>query len=130
MTLAFENSSLESRFNAEYREQPLSYFRMLSLAVLGFFLILSITGTIVEFSVNRDGIQSLLWYGFIPVTAIAAIALHIPSLKNHSWRIVVIYVVVITFACALYPRFNGDIVLADSYGFSYISFALSSCYFF
>lgn len=69
--LTFASPELETGFEREYRREPRAYYRMLALAILGFLLIISVTGLLVAFSVNREGIQRLLWFALIPVTAAA-----------------------------------------------------------
>jgi class 3 adenylate cyclase len=123
-TLEFPTPELEAGFENEYRRQPRAYYRMLALGILGFLVIISVTGLLVAFSVNRQGIQQLLWSALIPLTAATAVALHLPAWAHRQRAIVVAYVLALGMVCALYPAVRGDRFLAESYGFSYTAFVL------
>ena len=123
-SLAFDTPALESGFDREYRREPRAYYRMLALAILGFLLIISLVGTLVTFSVNRQGIQQLLWFALIPLTAVAAAALHARRVEPWQREVVIAYVAALAAVCALYPWVRGDRFIAETYGFSYVSFVL------
>lgn len=121
LTLAFGDAALESRFSAEFRGD-LKYFRMMVLAILAFMVAISATGLVVEFSVNRGGIQKLLWFAMIPATALAAALLHLKPGAANPQRVTLAYVAALGATCALYPRIVGDAAFAADYGFSYTAF--------
>jgi len=123
-TLEFPSPALEAGFEREYRQQPRAYYRLLALAILGFLVLISLTGLMVVFSVNREGIQRLLWTALIPLTAVAAAALHVPAVAQRQRPVVVAYVVALGLACALYPTVHADRFIAEAYGFSYAAFTL------
>lgn len=120
-TLRFEDPALEARFDAEYRGD-LRHFRLVVLAILAFMAAISVTGLLVEFSVNRGGIQRLPWFAMIPCTALAALLLHLDAGAARPQRVVLAYVGAMGAICALFPRLNGDVAFAADYGFSYTAF--------
>ena len=120
-TLRFDDPALEARFDAEYRGD-LRHFRLVVLAILAFMVAISVTGLLVEFSVNRGGIQRLLWFAMIPCTAVAALLLHLDAGAARPQRVVLAYVAAMGAICALFPRLNGDVAFAADYGFSYTAF--------
>ena len=123
-TLEFPDPALEARFEAEYRSGPVRYYRLLAAMVLGFMVITSVTGLVIEFSVNREGIQQLLWFALIPATTAALAVLFVPSGTRHLQGVVMTYFVVVGAICILHPRVRGDILLAETYGYSYPAFLL------
>jgi class 3 adenylate cyclase len=100
------------------------YYRLLAASLLGFMVIISLTGLVVEFSVNREGIQQLLWLAMIPVTAAALAALYTPFGAGRPQAVVGAYLVAMGAICVLHPRVRGDALLAETYGFSYPAFLL------
>jgi class 3 adenylate cyclase len=111
-------------FDREYRHGALGYYRLLALAICGFLVIISVTGLFVTYSVNREGIQKLLWFGLIPVSAVAAAALYTPLAAKHARGIVVLHALATAAICVTFPFIRGDAFLAENYGFSYSAFAL------
>lgn len=91
LSLRFESADLEAGFRHEYREGALDFYRTLALAVPGFLLVINLTGLLVAFSVDRDGIQRLLWFATIPLTVAALAALHVPVAARRPRRLVVAY---------------------------------------
>ena len=123
-SLTFADSNAETQFNAEFRTNAAPHFRLLALSVLAFLIAISLTGLIVEFSVNRENIQRLLWFAMIPLTAVTAALLHTRSGSAHAQTIAVGYLVLMGAVCIGFPRVRGDVDFADSYGFSYITFLI------
>lgn len=123
-SLRFASPDLEAAFHREYREEALDTYRMLTFAVLGFLLAISVTGLVVTFSVNRDGIQKLLWWALIPLTLIALAALYGKATSRRPRRVVVAYVAALGGVCVLFPHLQGDRFVAETYGFSYSAFLL------
>ena len=123
-TLRFEDASAEAAFERDHRRAALGYYRMLALAVLGLFVILSVVGLVVEFSVNRAGVQRLLWFALIPLTAAATAALWWPRFSPHGRAIVLAYLAGLAIVCIAFPIASADRLIAESYGFSYSAFLL------
>jgi class 3 adenylate cyclase len=123
LTLKFSDAQLEAQFNREYREVP-QYFRLVTGALLGLMVLISITGLFVQFSVNRHGVQRLLWFAMIPLSAAALACLHTPSGARRPHRLAIVYIVLMGAVCIAWPRFSMEEGLAATYGFSYTAFLL------
>lgn len=124
LSLRFASPDLEVGFRREYREEALGYYRTLAFAVLGFLLIISLTGLVVTFSVNRDGIQRLLWFALVPLTVAALAALHAPATARRPRAVVAAYVAAMGAVCVSFPHLQADRFVAETYGFSYSAFLL------
>lgn len=118
-SLEFGSVELDAAFDREYRDEALGYYRMLSCAILGFLLIISLTGLVVTFSVNREGIQKLLWFALIPLSATATLALYVPAFARRSRWLMIAFVASLGIVCVVYPRLEANQFIAESYGFSY-----------
>ena len=118
-SLQFASPDLEAAFHREYREEALDTYRMLAIAVLGFLVAVSLTGLVVTFSVNRDGIQKLLWWALIPLTLVALAALYGKATSRRPRWVVAAYVAALGGVCVAYPHLQADRFVAETYGFSY-----------
>lgn len=123
-SLRFASADLEAAFHREYREEALDTYRMLVFAVLGFLVAISLTGLVVTFSVNRDGIQKLLWWALIPLSLLALGALYAKATSRQPRRVVAAYVAALGGVCVMFPHLQQDPFVAEAYGFSYTAFVL------
>ena len=95
VTLRFQSATAESTFNLEYRKNAVRYFRSVGIYLLAIMVALSITGLFVEFTVNREHVQKLLWFVFIPLTVAAVIILSVKAYASHAHLIIGVYVMLI-----------------------------------
>lgn len=123
-TLSFPDAANEAAFNHDFRQGALAYFRLIALASLAFFVAISLTGLVAEFSVNREDIQKLLWWALIPAAALASGAFYTRIGAGHPQRVALAFLVVIAAICIGFPRVKGDAEFAMAYGFSYTAFFL------
>jgi len=124
-TLEFPSPQLEAGFENEYRRQPRAYYRTLSVAILGFLVINQRDRILVAFSSIARASSSCWWGALIPLTILAAAALHGPEARRAaardrrgvtSW--------LSASSAQLYPAVRADRFLAETYGFSYSAFVL------
>ena len=119
VTLQFQSARAESTFNLEYRKNAARYFRSVGIYLLAIMIALSITGLFVEFTVNREHVQKLLWFAFIPLTIAAVIVLSVRAYASHAHLIIGVYVLLAGVVACVFPRIQSPDFVAF-YGHSYL----------
>lgn len=119
VTLRFQSATAESTFNLEYRKNAVRYFRSVGIYLLAIMIALSITGLFVEFTVNREHVQKLLWFVFIPLTIAAVIVLSVKAYASHAHLIIGVYVMLAGVVACVFPRIQSPDFVAF-YGHSYL----------
>ncbi len=122
ITLRFPNEDLEKAFNDSYRSNW-RFFIAASGYLLAIMVALSITGVFVDFSVNRDQVQQLIWFAYVPLTVGLLISLTFAPLARYRRSAIVTYVSCIGIVAIVFPRLQ-DLSFLIFYGHSYLAILL------